>query len=256
MSRFGRSCSGTQSRYSIEQSCSTRTVVIRTEYAIFALAILFRLHRFVSICANCSLHYVVYFSRVFKLSEHSRFINVANDVSFTAKANYRLLDREKLDSIVATLESVKIDDDSKISIKFSHRYDEKFELYATRRTLTRCLVSGDESGRAREGGRESAAWPWLVYVATQKGLGEEKGARSTARERARLRRGAFNAVGAPLRLSLPHPHSYRLLPSPHRPLLPLAPLPFGSLSSLAVCNEDELHVAPGVHAQRGQTKRV
>lgn len=105
-------------------------------------------------------------------------------------------------------------------------------------------------------GRESAAWPWLVYVATQKGLGEEKGARSTARERALLRRGAFNAVGAPLRLSLPHPHSYRLLPSPHRPLLPLAPLPFGSLSSLAVCNEDELHVAPGVHAQRGQTKRV
>lgn len=32
MSRFGRSCSGTRSRYSIEQSRSTRTVVIRTEY--------------------------------------------------------------------------------------------------------------------------------------------------------------------------------------------------------------------------------
>lgn len=101
-----------------------------------------------SICASCSLPYVLYFSRVFKLREHSRFINVANDVSFTAKANYR----EKLDSIVVTLESVKIDDDRKISIKFSHRYREKFESYATRRTLTRCLVSGDESGREGEGG--------------------------------------------------------------------------------------------------------
>lgn len=88
------------------------------------------------------------------MREHSRFINVANDVSFTAKANYRLLDREKLDSIVITFKSVKIDNDSKISIKFSHRYRKKFESYATRRTLTRCLVSGDESGRKREGERE------------------------------------------------------------------------------------------------------
>lgn len=46
------------------------------------MAILFRLHRFVPIIRYIiSLHYVLYFSRVFKLREHSRFISVANDVS-------------------------------------------------------------------------------------------------------------------------------------------------------------------------------